>query len=104
MTEHKELAIRARKLGNQPNPGENLAEWIDFASLYLVQSADAIEEHAAEIARLREALEEIADFGAEWQPGAEECLARTGSYHLFDEPSSVKIARTALTHPPETGS
>jgi hypothetical protein len=57
------------------------------------------------LASARKALEEIACFRDE---GANERLAKTGSYGSFDEPGSVKIAREFLAvtddlrkpHPP----
>jgi len=46
-----------------------------------------------EVERLREALTEIAAFN---NTGANEHLRRFGTYAMFDEPGSVKIARAAL--------
>jgi hypothetical protein len=46
-----------------------------------------------EVERLQAALKRIACLG---DSGANERLARTGSYSMFDEPGSVEIAREAL--------
>ena len=58
--------------------------------------AVAAPELAAEVERLRAALTKIAAFD---DVGACDYLTRTGSFAVFDEPSSAKLARAALATP-----
>lgn len=52
-----------------------------------------VDEMIEEIKRLREALNAIASFT---DTSASDHLERTGSYRLFDEPSSAQTAREAI--------
>lgn len=55
-------------------------------------------DRAKDVAWLKSRLEGIAAFDDE---GANQHLARSGSYSRFDEPGSVKVAREILAEWPE---
>ena len=64
------------------------------------EAADGLTAITAKVALLTEALAKIAAF---YDEAASRHLTHTGSYGAFDEPSSVEIARRALSEPDKEG-
>jgi hypothetical protein len=95
MTEHKELVDRLRKIetGSITENGEFSVNWCRNPDGH--EAARVIEEQAAEIERLREALTKIAE---------SRITIKFGDVSEAHETHANIIARKALTHPPETGS
>lgn len=94
MTEHKGLVDRLLTCDAQDNWGK--------ANYNMTEAARVIEEQAAEIARLREALSQLDDAAAKVLrslPAQTQTPLLEGA--LFIE---ARRKARALTHPPETGS
>jgi cell fate (sporulation/competence/biofilm development) regulator YlbF (YheA/YmcA/DUF963 family) len=68
-----DLVMSARELGNQ-FPIKNHAEWVDFASLYLVRCADRIEALERENADLRHDIARHVEIAAKEATRAEKLM------------------------------
>jgi hypothetical protein len=86
-----EIVERLRGRGRPKYLGNN--QWSYGLDEDCQQAAALIEHQRLEIARLRGALTEIACYD---EPIGNARLQNTGSYVMFAEPVSVKLARAAL--------
>jgi hypothetical protein len=103
MTEHKELVDRLHEGSwgcNGKTDDAVMHEMNDMA----LEAARVIEEQAAEIARLREALEFYAVDDDWWEMKSDERAPDSRQFGSKLGGDYGETARAALTHPPETGS